>query len=46
MGALYALKKNKSLDVNSFPFSLYREYVNHSEKLPLLFLIACAVNCN
>lgn len=40
MGALYTLIKIKQLDVNSFSFSLHRQFINHSEKLPLLFYSA------
>lgn len=46
MGALYTLIKIKQIDVNFSSFSLYRQFINDSEKLPLFFLTACAVNWN
>lgn len=45
IGALYTLIKIKEIDV-SFSSFLYRQFVNDSEKLPLVFLTACAAKWN
>jgi len=44
IGALYTLIKIKQIDDNYYSFSLPRQFIRDSEKLPLFFVTVCAVN--